>query len=209
MPILGITGGIASGKSTFRKQLLELLDADFFDADACARELLEEDERIRREIVQKLDPSAYTADGRPDRPRIRELIYQDAAKKSTLEAILHPVIRQRWSQQAQEASAQSRIFIVDIPLLFETHAEKLFDLIVTVACSHETQLARLAEHRGLAHEISEKIIASQLPLAVKIKLSHHVIWNDGSPDALLAQTKLFSQYLNDRYGRKSASSGAA
>lgn len=209
MPILGITGGIASGKSTFRNHLLELLDADFFDADACARELLEEDARIRQEIVQKLDPSTYKADGSPDRARIREIIYQDAAKKSTLEAILHPVIRQSWSQEAREASAQSRIFIVDIPLLFETHAEKLFDLIVTVACSHETQLARLADHRGLAREISGKIIASQLPMEVKIKLSHHVIWNDGSPDALLAQTKLFSQYLNDRYGRQSADPGAA
>lgn len=209
MPILGITGGIASGKSTFRRQLLGMLDADFFDADACARELLEEDDRIRREIVEKLDSRAYKADGTPDRARIRELIYQDAAKKSTLEAILHPVIRQRWSQQAQEASAHHRIFIVDIPLLFETHAEKLFDLIVTVACSHETQLARLAEHRGMAGGISQKIIASQLPMEVKIKLSHHVIWNDGSPEALLAQTTLFSQYLNDRYGRQSASSGPA
>ena len=209
MPILGITGGIASGKSTFRRQLLGLLDADFFDADACARELLEEDERIRCEIVEKLDPCAYKADGTPDRARIRELIYQDAAKKSTLEAILHPVIRERWSRQAREASAHHRIFIVDIPLLFETHAEKLFDLIVTVACSHETQLARLAEHRGMDGGISKKIIASQLPMEIKIKLSHHVIWNDGSPEALLAQTTLFSQYLNDRYGRQSASSGPA
>lgn len=200
MPILGITGGIASGKSTARKLLLERIDADSFDADACARELLAEDDSIRQEILTKVHPEAYDTEGKPNRKLLRELIYQNAAKKSTLEAILHPVIRNRWKEQAEEASSARRMFIVDIPLLFETKAESLFDRIITIACSEETQLRRLEADRGLAPEIAKKIMASQMPMSMKITRSHHVIWNEGSRDALKTQTDFLSRYLNEQYG---------
>lgn len=200
MPIIGITGGIASGKSTFRKLLLDRVEAESFDADACARELLDENEFIREQILEKVHPEAYLAKGQPNRALLREIIYRDAARKRTLEAILHPVVRDRWSRQAQEASAARRMFIVDIPLLFETKAESLFDLIITVACTVETQMERLVLRPGLTREISEKIIGSQMPVGHKISRSHHVIWNEGSLETLTAQTDLFSHYLHDRYG---------
>jgi len=199
MAILGITGGIASGKSAFRQLLLERVEADSFDADACARELLDDDDAVKNQVLKKIHPEAYDRNGKANRPFLRELIYEDAAKKRTLEAILHPVIRQRWSQQALEASAAGRLFVVDIPLLFETMAESLFDQIVTVACSLEVQLARLFT-RGLSPAISKKIIATQMPLDTKIARSHHVIWNDGSLETLTAQTDIFSRYLHVRYG---------
>jgi dephospho-CoA kinase len=200
MPILGITGGIASGKSTFRKLLLQHIRAESFDADACVSELLDEDESVRKQILEKIHPAAYGAGGRPDRALLRELIYQDADKKRTLEAILHPIVRDRWLTKAQEASTANEIFVVDIPLLFETSAESLFDRIITVGCSTETQHARLSGRPGMTREISKKIIASQMPIGVKVSRSHHVIWNDGALDALTAQTELFSRYLHDRYG---------
>lgn len=200
MPLLGITGGIASGKSTFRKLLLERIEADAFDTDACARELLDEDDSIREQVLEQVHPEAYGEGGKPNRALLRELIYKDAAKKRTLEGILHPMIRERWSRQAREAEAANRIFVVDIPLLFETKAESLFDRIVTVACSVELQLQRLERHRNLPREISEKIIASQMPMSVKISRSHHVVWNEGSLESLTAQTDLLARYLHDRYG---------
>jgi dephospho-CoA kinase len=200
MPILGITGGIASGKSTFRKLLLQHIRAESFDADACVSELLDEDESVRKQILEKIHPAAYGAGGRPDRALLRELIYQDADKKRTLEAILHPIVRDRWLTKAQEASTANEIFVVDIPLLFETSAESLFDRFITVGCSTETQHARLSGRPGMTREISKKIIASQMPIGVKVSRSHHVIWNDGALDALTAQTELFSRYLHDRYG---------
>lgn len=200
MPILGITGGIASGKSEFRRLLLERIDADYFDADACARELLDKDLAVRQEVLTRVHPQAYDEGGAPNRPLLRQLIYQDAVRKATLEAILHPVIRDRWSAQAQAPAYGKRFFIVDIPLLFETNAEKLFDIIVTVACAKETQLDRLATRRGLERQISEKIIASQMPLSLKIEKSHHVIWNDGAIEALITQADLFSRYLHARHG---------
>jgi dephospho-CoA kinase len=200
MPILGITGGIASGKSTFRNLLLQRVQAEFFDADACVSELLDEDESVRKQVLEKIHPAAYGAEGKPNRALLRELIYQDAGKKRTLEAILHPIVRERWLQEAQEAAATQRKFVVDIPLLFETCAELLFDRIITVGCATETQLARLSSRPGMTREISKKIIASQMPIGVKVSRSHHVIWNDGTLDALTAQTELFSRYLHDRYG---------
>ncbi len=200
MPILGITGGIASGKSTFRNLLSQRVQAEFFDADACVSELLDEDESVRKQVLEKIHPAAYGAEGKPNRALLRELIYQDAGKKRTLEAILHPIVRERWLQKAQEAAAAQRKFVVDIPLLFETRAELLFDRIITVGCATETQLARLSSRPGMTREISKKIIASQMPIGVKVSRSHHVIWNDGTLDALTAQTELFSRYLHDRYG---------
>jgi dephospho-CoA kinase len=200
MPLLGITGGIASGKSTFRKLLLERIEADAFDTDACAKELLDENDAIREQVLEQIHPQAYGAGGKPNRTLLREIIYKDAAKKRTLEGILHPMIRDRWSRQAKEAAAANRIFVVDIPLLFETKAESLFDKIVTVACSMETQLRRLEENRSLPREISEKIIASQMPMGVKIARSHHVVWNEGSLAALTTQTDFLARHLHDRYG---------
>jgi len=199
MPILGITGGIATGKTTFRNALIERIDAEFFDADACARALLDEDEGVRREIQRQVHPEAYDAEGRPNRALIRELVYQDEGRKKTLESILHPVIRATWTQKALAARRENRTFVVDIPLLFETKAESFFDHIVVVACSQRHQMARMAG-RGLSSEISEKIIASQMPIGVKIKGAHHVIWNDGLPEGLITQADLFSVYLHARYG---------
>jgi dephospho-CoA kinase len=200
MPSLGITGGIASGKSTFCKLLLEYIQAESFDADACVSELLEEDESVKEQILNKVHSAAYGIGGRPDRALLRELIYRDTEKKQVLEAILHPIVRMRWLERAQEAARAGRIFVADIPLLFETSAEALFDRTITVGCAPETQLVRLSGRPGMTHEISKKIIASQLPIGVKVSKSHHVIWNDGPLEALTAQTKLFSRYLHDRYG---------
>jgi dephospho-CoA kinase len=200
MPSLGITGGIASGKSTFCRLLVEYIQAEFFDADACVSELLEGDESVREQILKKVHPAAYRAGGSPDRALLRELIYRDTNKKQTLEAILHPIVRKRWLEGAQKAASAGKIFVADIPLLFETGGESYFDRIITVGCATETQLARLSGRTGMTREISKKIIASQLPIGVKVSRSHHVIWNDGALEALTAQTKLFSRYLHDRYG---------
>jgi dephospho-CoA kinase len=200
MPVLGITGGIGSGKSTFRRLLLERLPAESFDADACARELLDGDEAVRAKVTEHVHPEAFGVGGKPNRGLLRDVIYRDEAKKKTLEAILHPVIRDRWSSRARELAAENRLYLVDIPLLFETKAENLFDRIVTVACSVGTQLRRLGEIRQMPREISEKIIASQMPMGMKISRSHHVIWNEGTMASLITQTDLLARILHDRYG---------
>jgi dephospho-CoA kinase len=179
MAVIGVTGGIGSGKSTFSKMLAEKLAARLFDADAASRELLEHDPEVRRRITSELFAEAYTPDGQPNRAAIRHLVFQDPAAKARLESILHPRIRDRWTLLAEECRKTSAHFVVEIPLLFETGAEHFFDHIVTVTCSFETQLARTAA-RGLPRDQAESIIRNQIPLDKKSALAHFVIWNDGS-----------------------------
>jgi dephospho-CoA kinase len=179
MAVIGVTGGIGSGKSTFSKMLADHLSARLFDADSAARELLESDPAVCQEITTEIFAEAYTPDGKPDRAAIRRLVFHDPAAKARLESILHPRIRERWTQLAAECRQNATPLVVEIPLLFEIGAERFFDRIVTVACSHETQLARTAA-RGLPRDEAESIIRSQLPLERKTSRAHFVVWNDGS-----------------------------
>jgi len=179
MAVIGVTGGIGSGKSTFSKMLADHFGARLFDADSAARELLESDPAVRERITTEIFAEAYSPDGKPDRAAIRRLVFHDPAAKARLESILHPRIRERWTQLAAECRQNATPLVVEIPLLFETGAERFFDRIVTVACSHETQLARTAA-RGLPRDEAESIIRSQLPLERKTSLAHFVVWNDGS-----------------------------
>ncbi len=102
--------------------------------------------------------------------------------------------------EARESSAAGEWFCVDIPLLFETGAECYFDRIIVVACSGARQRARLKEKRGLDEAMSEKIIASQLDLALKMTKADHLIWNDSTISNLEGQTALLAGFLSARYG---------
>ena len=194
MAVIGVTGGIGSGKSTFSKMLADHLGARLFDADSAARELLESDPAVRQEITSEIFAEAYTPDGRPDRATIRRVVFHDPAAKARLESILHPRIRERWTQLAAECRQNATPLVVEIPLLFETGAERFFDRIATVACSHETQLARTAA-RGLPRDEAESIIRSQLPLERKTMLAYFVVWNDGSLTNLENQASELAKIL--------------
>jgi len=196
MAVIGITGSIASGKSTFRDILAPLLPAQIVDADAIARNLLEES-GVRTKVLAALSPAAYKSDGSPDRAEIRRIIYSDLAAKSRLEAILHPRVRKTWLEAAELAKNEKRHLLVDIPLLFETKAASHFEIIITVACSPGIQQARLAA-RGLDPGMAEKILGTQMPAAEKIAGSSHVVWNDGKLSALKDQAEYFVEWLRER-----------
>jgi len=200
MPIIGITGGIASGKSHFCQQLLTRVDADKFDADACAHDLLAHDGEVRRRVTEEVHADSYGRNGQVNRRLLRDTIYRDPVKKSRLEGILHPRIRELWTKQGRAASRVGRIFVVDLPLLFETRSESFFDQILTIACARATQMKRLIEGRDLSEGIAEQIMASQMPWEEKIIHSHHVVWNDGSLQILNTQADIYARKLHDRFG---------
>ncbi len=194
MAVIGITGSIASGKSTFSRMLADRISAEIFDADLEARDLLESDPDVRREVVSAMGSEAYNAQGQADRPFIRKRVFSDPEAKARLEGILHPRVRARWMALVAERSPSAPDLIVDIPLLFETGAESFFDEIVVVACAPEVQLERLAS-RGLSQEEGKKIIASQLPVSEKIARSRFVAWNDGSLEILARQVEEFRRRI--------------
>jgi dephospho-CoA kinase len=188
MAVIGITGGIGSGKSSFSKLLAEALGADLFDADAAVRDLLEDDPEVRALVTERVLQDAYTADGRPDRAAIRRLVFQDAGAKARLEEIIHPRVRDRWMRLAASCRADGTPLVVEIPLLFETNAQGLFDFVATVGCSPEVQFSRILA-RGLDTTEAQAILRSQLPLEDKAGRSDFVVWNDGSLENLRQQAR--------------------
>jgi dephospho-CoA kinase len=199
MAVIGITGSIASGKSTFRDFLVPILPAQALDADAIARHLLEEDSDVRAEVLTAISPLAFKPDGSPDRVEIRRIIYSDPAAKSRLEAILHPRVRATWLEEAELANKEKRHLLVDIPLLFETDADPHFDYVITVACSPDIQQARLAA-RGIDAGLARKILRTQMPVPEKIARSSQVVWNDGKLSALRDQAGYFAAWLRETPG---------
>lgn len=199
-PRIGLTGGIATGKSTFATLFALRLNADFFCADSCVRDLLDHDSGVAREIREHVHPEACGPDGSPDRGFLRRLVFGDEAARRALENVLHPKVRAAWTRLAGEALQQGRPFLADIPLLFETGAASLFDAVVTVACSPEIQRERLLGRRGIDASIAKKMIASQWPIDSKIEASTHVVWNDGDLDALCTQSDFLARLFDDRSG---------
>lgn len=201
MPVIAITGGVASGKSNFTRLLsLRLPKAELFDADLAARELVDHDPGIQQKIRQRFGPESFGSDGRLDRGRIREEIFGDEQSRGDLEALLHPAIHQKWIDRARAVRSQSGWLLVDIPLLYETGAQGECDAVALVACTEATQRARMTAHRGLTAEMADKIIASQASLAFKAALADFVIWNEAPLARLEEQAELFAGTLEERYG---------
>ena len=210
MAVIGITGGISTGKSSFCKCLREIVPAGkFFDADQAAHQLVDLDPEVKKEIRRDFGTEVFSADGDLNREELRAIVFEDATKKRALEQILHPRIRRQWSTEAETHRNSPDFFFADIPLLYETGGETLCDRVVVVACSSKTQLARLLQRgtrqtgrRPVAtgsgevatslrdvHE-AEQMINSQMPLNEKIRRADHVVWNNGDRGALAKQARL-------------------
>jgi len=197
---LGLTGGIASGKSTFAKTFASLTGAELFCADRCVHDLLENDAGVAREISIRIHPLAYRDGGPPDRALIRNQILAHPEKKTALEEILHPRVRKAWQEDAARCRSGGKAFVADIPLLFEVGVETFFDAVVTVACSEATRMRRLLARGGMDEAIAKKMIASQWPTDTKVQLSQHVVWNDGHLDALHLQADFLARTFDARSG---------
>ncbi len=202
MPVIGITGGIATGKSAFCAVVQRLLPAaTFFDADAVARELTDGDNEVRGLIADAFGPESFDAEGHLNRAVLRSIVFADPGKKHALEQILHPRIRAHWAAQAESRRRSAEFFFADIPLLYETGGETLCDRVVVVACSPRLQLERLMARSSLMQAAAEEIIAAQLPLATKIARADHVIWNNGPREVLAAQAQTLVALWQEQQSR--------
>ena len=196
MPAIGITGGIATGKSSLVAELRRLLPtAEFYDADAAARELTNHDPEVRALITQAFGADIYSHEGHLNRAWLRTIVFADPEKKQALEQILHPRIRRQWAVQAESRRKSTELFFADIPLLYETGGETLCDRVVVVACSQRIQLQRLMMRSSLDQAAAEQIVAAQMPLAEKIARADHLVWNNGSSAVLAAQAELLAKIL--------------
>lgn len=192
--LLAITGGIATGKSTFRRMLEDRHPFVTFDADAFVHSLLAGDEAVISAIRETFGPGAISPGPSVNRRHLRDLVFADPEARLRLEAVIHPRVRQAWQQLRADCLGENRPFLADIPLLFETGGETYFDASVVVACSPGIQRTRMAA-RGLPVGTMEAMLASQLPLEEKIRRSSVSVWNDGSMESLGHQADLLLSRL--------------
>jgi dephospho-CoA kinase len=198
MPVIGITGGISTGKTSFCECLREFIPAaKFFNADQAAHELAERDPEVKELLGREFGSEIFSDAGDLNRGALRAIVFSDAAKKFALEQILHPRIRRQWSTEAEISRKSGDLFLADIPLLYETGGETLCDRVVVVACSREVQLKRFMARARLERSDAEQMINSQMPLAEKIARADHVIWNNGEKSVLTEQAKLFAGFCRN------------
>ena len=190
MAVIGITGGISTGKSTLCARLREIVPgAKFFDADYAAHQLVDFDPEVKKEIRHEFGSAIFSADQELNREKLRHIVFNDAAKRRALEQILHPRIRRQWSAEAETHRNSPDFFFADIPLLYETGGERLCDRVVVVACSSKTQVRWLMERKSLERFAAEQMINSQMPLDEKIRRADHVVWNNGVGTVLADQAR--------------------
>ena len=203
MPAIGITGGISTGKSTFRDCLREIIPAaKFFDADRAAHSLAEFPE-VKQEILGEFGGEAFSPEGDLNRAKLRAIVIGNATKRRSLEQILHPRIRRQWMAQAERHRNSPDFFFADIPLLYETGGESLCERVVVVACSHKVQLDRLVKRTSLKGPEAEQMINSQMPLEEKIRRADHVVWNNGDRATLMKQAKSLIGFWQAQSWKKS------
>jgi len=179
--LVGLTGGIATGKSTVTAMFAHL-GAKVVDADLLAREVVMPGQPAHAQIVKEFGPDVLEADGSVDRKRLGAIVFADAQKRKRLEEITHPAIRVRQQRilSVYEEEAFEGIVIWDAALLVESGGAKGMDRVVVVVADPAAELRRLVERDGFSEEDARRRMASQMPLAEKVKVADYVIDNSGS-----------------------------
>jgi dephospho-CoA kinase len=183
---IGLTGGIATGKSHVRAQF-ERLGVPTVDADVLAREAVAPGTPGLAAVVARFGNRVLAADGSLDRKALGAIVFADAEARRDLEAIVHPRVRLATNAWFDALPAATPFAIADIPLLYETGRDADFDRVIVVSCDPETQLRRVMERDGLSDAEARARIAAQLPIQAKSARADFVIRTDGSKDETDAQ----------------------
>jgi dephospho-CoA kinase len=187
--LVGLTGGIASGKSTVAK-ILERLGAAIVNADVLAREVVEPDQEAWKEIVDRFGPDVLQPDQTLDRQKLRTVIFNDPDARKKLEAIIHPRVRALAEQRIREHGAAGfAIVVYEVPLLFEAKIHEWLRPVILVACNVDTQRRRLEQRDQIDSAAAQKIINAQMSLQEKRRLADYVIENNGSLSDLERQVR--------------------
>lgn len=184
---VGLTGGIASGKSTVSAILAEL-GAVVIDADLLAREVVARGTPGLAAVVEEFGDAVLTPEGDLDRPAMGRIVFGDAGARKRLEAIIHPLVHRRGAELEAEAPGDA-VVVHDIPLLAEGGRASSFDAVVVVDSPSEVQVERMVRDRGWSREEAEARIAAQATREERLAIATHVIENTGSLEDLRARVE--------------------
>jgi len=186
--LIGLTGGVGSGKSTVAG-ILRDLGADIVDADEASHAVYAPGTAGFDAVVREFGPE-YVRGGQVDRERLGRLVFEDGDARRRLNAIVHPLVRDWMAERTREAAERgAEVVIQDVPLLYENRLENLFSSVVLVYVPEDVQLERLVEGRGLDQERARAMIAAQMPIDEKRRRAHHVIDNSGTREETRRQVE--------------------
>jgi dephospho-CoA kinase len=190
MLVIGVTGGVGTGKSTVA-QMFRALGAVVLDADAIAREVVEPQRLAWRRIVKTFGDGVLNDDRTVNRAQLASRVFADPARRRALEDIIHPQVLRRIKQQVHRLRRQRRVkaVVLDVPLLLEANAQDLADAVVVVTAPPEAQRRRLRQQHGWSEEEIAARRGAQWELSAKVALADHVIDNGGSVEATRTQVK--------------------
>jgi dephospho-CoA kinase len=184
MRVVGLTGGIGTGKSTVSGMLREL-GATVIDADEATRAVQAPGSEGLRRIVEAFGPDVLTDRGELDRARLGEIAFADPEARQRLNGIVHPLVREWMAERQREAVERGDpVVVLDIPLLFEARGAGAFETVLLVYAPEAVQLDRLVGLRGMSEEQARARIAAQMPIEEKRRLATHVIENTSGLDEL-------------------------
>lgn len=190
---IGLTGGIASGKSTVANEFARL-GVPIIDLDVLARQVVAPGQPALTAIINHFGTDLLNDDGSLNRVRLRELIFSDPAKKQALESILHPAIRREQLALAAQLGGPYQIHVV--PLLIETQSQDRYDRILVVTCDRSTQLRRLVQRDAIQPHLAEQMLDAQASSVERLKYADDLLKNDGPPSEIPAKVAtLHRQYL--------------
>lgn len=175
---VGLTGGVASGKSTVSAILAEL-GAVIIDGDVLAREVVQRGTPGLAQVVAAFGPEILTPEGDLDRPKLGRIVFADEAKRKTLEGIVHPLVFERYAE-LEAAAPEGGLVVHDIPLLAESGRADTFDAVIVVETPAEVQVERMLRDRGWSRADAEARIAAQASPEQRRAIATHLIVNDGS-----------------------------
>lgn len=187
--VIGLTGSIASGKSTV-SSMLEEMKIPVIDADKVSREVVEPGEEAYLSVVKQFGEDILLPDGNINRKKLGSVIFSNEEKRKILNGIVHPAVRKRMLEQKEDYVQNGEsIIVMDIPLLFESQLTHMVDKVIVVFVEEMVQLKRLMERDQSTKEEALQRIHSQIPLKEKVKLADAVINNNGTRAETLKQLK--------------------
>ncbi|MCJ7593757.1 MAG: dephospho-CoA kinase, partial [Desulfobacterales bacterium] len=188
--LLGLTGGIATGKTTV-SMMLEELGAPAIDFDVIARQVVEPGKRAWKEIVEYFGKQVLQEDGHLDRKKLSDIVFRDIEKRKRLEGLTHPRINEEFVRQVNEIAKKDpdAIIQVDIPLLIELNYQYKFHKILVVHVPREMQIERLMKRDGISGEAAANILKAQLPIDEKLRYADFVVHNEESLDKTRRQVE--------------------
>lgn len=203
MFLVGLTGGIGSGKSTVAARLVEH-GAELIDADQIAREVVEPGKPTYKKLVEHFGRGILDDEGFVDRPALGRIVFDDEAKRALLNELTHPPVVNEIAERLELLQAFDGVVILDVPLLVESGVRRSYEAIVVVAAKPDTQLQRLVQLRGMRPEDAQARIDAQAPLEEKLAVATHVVWNEGTVDELYASVDDVAADLTRRAQEKVA-----